>query len=91
MNWLLQIAPTIASALGGPLAGLAVTVLSKTLNVAPHEVNDIIQSNKLATQPYDILLNFFERFGKNDSKIIEVITKARTERELMLKKLEEIK
>ena len=47
MNWLLQIAPTIASALGGPLAGLAVTVLSKSLNVAPHEVNDIIQSNKL--------------------------------------------
>ena len=47
MNWLLQIAPTIASALGGPLAGLAVTVLSKFLNVAPHEVNDMIQSNKL--------------------------------------------
>jgi hypothetical protein len=47
MNWLVQIAPTIASALGGPLAGLAVTVLSKALNVAPHEVNDIIQSNKL--------------------------------------------
>ena len=37
MNWLMQIAPTIASALGGPLAGLAVTVLSKALNVAPHE------------------------------------------------------
>ena len=47
MNWLLQIAPTVASALGGPLAGLAVTVLSKALNVAPHEVNDMIQSNKL--------------------------------------------
>jgi hypothetical protein len=47
MNWLVQIAPTIASALGGPLAGLAVTVLSKFLNVAPHEVNDMIQSNKL--------------------------------------------
>jgi len=48
MNWLLQIAPTIASALGGPLAGLAVTVLSKALGVAPHEVNDMIQSNKLS-------------------------------------------
>ena len=47
MNWLAQIAPTIASALGGPLAGLAVTVLSKFLNVAPHEVSDMIQSNKL--------------------------------------------
>jgi len=47
MNWLLQIAPTVASALGGPLAGLAVTALSKALGVAPHEVNDMIQSNKL--------------------------------------------
>lgn len=47
MNWLLQIAPTIASALGGPLAGLATTVLAKFLNVAPHEVSDMIQSNKL--------------------------------------------
>ena len=47
MNWLLQIAPTIASALGGPLAGLAVTALSKALNVAPHEVNDIITTGKL--------------------------------------------
>jgi hypothetical protein len=47
MNWLLQVAPTVASALGGPLAGLATTVLAKFLNVAPHEVNDIIQSNKL--------------------------------------------
>lgn len=47
MNWLLQIAPTIASALGGPLAGLAVTALSKALNVAPHEINDIIAAGKL--------------------------------------------
>jgi hypothetical protein len=47
MNWLLQIAPTVASALGGPLAGIAVTALSKALGVAPHEVNDMIQSNKL--------------------------------------------
>ena len=47
MNWLLQIAPTVASALGGPLAGIAVTALSKALGVAPHEVNDVIQSNKL--------------------------------------------
>ena len=34
MNWLLQIAPTIASALGGPLAGLSVTVLSKEIGRA---------------------------------------------------------
>ena len=50
MSWLMQIAPTIASALGGPLAGLAVTALSKALGVAPHEVNDMIQSNIIDLQ-----------------------------------------
>jgi hypothetical protein len=47
LNWLLQIAPTIASALGGPLAGLAVSALSKALDIAPDTVNDIITTGKL--------------------------------------------
>ena len=33
MDWLAQIAPGIATALGGPLAGLAVTAISKALGV----------------------------------------------------------
>ena len=49
MDWLNQIAPTIATCLGGPLAGLAVTALSKLFGVAPIEVKDMIASNKLST------------------------------------------
>lgn len=48
MNWLSQIAPTIATCLGGPLAGLAVTALSKLFGVEPDAVQDMITSNKLS-------------------------------------------
>lgn len=48
MNWLNQIAPTIATCLGGPLAGLAVTALSKLFGVAPDQVQSMINDNKLS-------------------------------------------
>ena len=48
MNWLNQIAPTIATCLGGPLAGLAVTTLSKLFGVAPDQVQSMINDNKLS-------------------------------------------
>jgi len=48
MNWLLQIAPTVASALGGPLAGIAVTALSKALSLNENEVKGIIETGKLS-------------------------------------------
>lgn len=47
MDWLKQIAPTIASALGGPLAGLAVSAISKAVGVDEKEVGDLIANNKL--------------------------------------------
>jgi len=47
MNWLAQIAPTLATALGGPLAGLAVTAISKVIGVLPEEVKDVIDNGKL--------------------------------------------
>jgi hypothetical protein len=47
MDWLKQIAPTIATCLGGPLAGLAVTALSKLFGVDDKEVKDMIASGKL--------------------------------------------
>ena len=50
MNWLEQIAPTIATCLGGPLAGLAVTALSKLFGVAPDEVKGMIADNKLSAE-----------------------------------------
>ena len=48
MNWLSQIAPTIATCLGGPLAGLAVTAVSKALGIAPDDVQNVIDSGKLS-------------------------------------------
>ena len=48
MNWLSQIAPTIATCLGGPLAGLAVTALSKVFGVEPDQVKSMIADNKLS-------------------------------------------
>ena len=47
MNWLAQIAPTIATCFGGPLAGLAVSAVSKALGIDETKVNTIIQDNKL--------------------------------------------
>ena len=49
MDWLLQIAPTIASALGGPLAGLAVTALAKVFGVPEHDVQGMIETGKLTS------------------------------------------
>jgi hypothetical protein len=47
MEWLKQIAPTIATALGGPLAGLAVDAVSKAIGIDPKEVNKTIADGKL--------------------------------------------
>ena len=47
MDWLKQIAPTVASALGGPLAGLAVSAISKAVGVDEDKVNDLISNGKM--------------------------------------------
>jgi len=47
MDWLKSIAPTIATALGGPLAGLAVNAVSSALGIDPDKVQDTINSGKL--------------------------------------------
>ena len=47
MDWLKQIAPTIATALGGPLAGMAVSAISKAIGVDEAKVGDLIANNKL--------------------------------------------
>jgi hypothetical protein len=47
MEWLKQIAPTIATALGGPLAGMAVSAISKAIGVDEDKVQDLISSNKM--------------------------------------------
>jgi hypothetical protein len=48
MDWLTQIAPGIATALGGPLAGLAVTAISKALNIDEKDVQSTIEQGKLS-------------------------------------------
>jgi hypothetical protein len=47
MEWLKQIAPTIATAMGGPLAGMAVSAISKAIGVDEDKVGDLIKDNKL--------------------------------------------
>jgi hypothetical protein len=48
MDWLNQIAPGIATALGGPLAGLAVTAISKALGIDEKDVQKTIETGKLS-------------------------------------------
>jgi len=82
MDWLKQIAPTIATAFGGPLAGMAVTAISKAIGVEPDKVQDMISNNKLSSeqiaqlkvaeielqkQAQELGLNF-EKLGVDDRK-----------------------
>jgi plasmid maintenance system antidote protein VapI len=50
MEWLKQIAPTVATALGGPLAGMAVSAISKAIGVDEKDVGDLINNNKLTAE-----------------------------------------
>jgi len=50
MEWLMQLAPTIATALGGPLAGLAVTALAKVFGVPENQVQSMIESGKMSAE-----------------------------------------
>jgi hypothetical protein len=50
MEWLAQIAPSIATALGGPLAGLAVTAISKALGIDEKDVQKTIETSKLSAE-----------------------------------------
>jgi hypothetical protein len=47
MDWLKTIAPTIATALGGPLAGLAIEAVSKAVGIDPKDVQSTISEGKL--------------------------------------------
>jgi len=47
MNWLEQVAPTIATALGGPLAGLAVEAASKALGVNTEDARKMLDEGKM--------------------------------------------
>ena len=50
MEWLKTIAPTVATALGGPLAGMAVSAVAKAIGCDPDEVQGVISSGKLTAE-----------------------------------------
>ena len=50
MNWLEQIAPTIASALGGPLAGLAVSAVAKAVGVSQEDAQSMLDTAKMTSE-----------------------------------------
>lgn len=55
MDWLKTIAPTIATALGGPLAGLAIEAISKTVGIDPKDVQSTISEGKLTADQIMLL------------------------------------
>lgn len=55
MDWLKTIAPTIATALGGPLAGLAVEAVSKAIGIDPKDVQATISEGKLSADQIMLL------------------------------------
>lgn len=55
MDWLKTIAPTIATALGGPLAGLAVDAVSKAIGIDPKDVQATINEGKLTADQIMLL------------------------------------
>jgi len=50
MEWLKTLAPTLATAFGGPLAGMAVSAVAKAIGCDPNEVQGIISSGKLTAE-----------------------------------------
>jgi hypothetical protein len=47
LSFISQLAPTIASALGGPLAGMAVEVIANKLGVHPDDAEAMLKAGKL--------------------------------------------
>lgn len=50
MDWLKTIAPTIATALGGPLGGLAYEAVSKVIGVSQDDAKSLLESGKLSSE-----------------------------------------
>ena len=48
MDWLKTIAPTIATALGGPLAGMAIEAVSSAIGIDPKDVKETLSEGKLS-------------------------------------------
>ena len=69
MDWLKQIAPTVASALGGPLAGIAVSAIAKAVGVEEDKVNDLISSGKMTPDQIAQLKNAEIELKKQENEL----------------------
>jgi xanthosine utilization system XapX-like protein len=49
MSWLEQLAPTIASAVGGPLVGLAYEAVAKAMGTTPDDAQKMLATGKLTS------------------------------------------
>ena len=49
LSWLAQLAPTVATALGGPLAGMAVEAVGKALGVPPADAQKMLDNGKMTS------------------------------------------
>ncbi len=49
MNWLEQIAPTLATAISGPLGGLAYEIVGKVLGVSQDDAKQMLETGKLTS------------------------------------------
>jgi len=76
MDWLKTIVPAIATALGGPLAGAAVSFVADKLGVSEDTVTDIISSNKMTPDQVSALklaeIDFKKFLDTNKIKLEEL-------------------
>ena len=49
MEWLKSIAPTVATCLAGPFAGMGVAALAKAIGIEPEQVQEVISNGKLTS------------------------------------------
>lgn len=50
MDWLKMIAPTLATAIGGPFGTMAYGVVAKVLNITPEDAQKTIETGKLTAE-----------------------------------------
>jgi len=55
LSWLAQLAPTVATALGGPLAGMAVEAVGKALGVPPDDAKKLLESGKMTSDQITLI------------------------------------
>ena len=50
MDWLKMIAPTLATAIGGPFGAMAYGVVAKVMNISPEDAQKTIETGKLTAE-----------------------------------------